>query len=142
MLVVNGHAKHRRSLCRVGYGKAALSMNLKILQNKRFLTSVRNEQVRDYISPLTTLAVGDPLSANYVRTTRDLSPLVLSSKENMFSLLPQIDPFSMCVYRIPQGTNYTRAACDYCYAHQRSHYVSPLRSWGPNINQKRRVTQK
>ena len=42
-------------------------------------------------------------------------------------------PFSMCVYRIPQGTNYTRAACDYCYAHQRSHYVSPLRSWGPNI---------
>ena len=22
----------------------------------------------------------------------------------------------MCVYRIPQGTNYTRAACDYCYA--------------------------
>ena len=91
---------------------------------------------------LATLAFGDPRGANYVRTTRDLSPLVLSSKENMFSLLPQIDPFSMCVYRIPQGTNYTRAACDYCYAHQRSHYVSPLRSWGPNINQKRRVTQK
>ena len=45
----------------------------------------------------------------------------------------QVSPFSMCVYRIPQGTNYTRAACDYCYAHQRSHYVSPLRSWGPNI---------
>ena len=44
MLVVNGHAKHRRSLCRVGYGKAALSMNLKILQNKRFLTSVRNDK--------------------------------------------------------------------------------------------------
>ena len=40
---------------------------------------------------LATLAFGDPRGANYVRTTRDLSPLVLSSKENMFSLLPQID---------------------------------------------------
>ncbi len=29
-----------------------------------------------------TLAFGDPRGANYVRTTRDLSPLVLSSKEN------------------------------------------------------------
>jgi hypothetical protein len=27
MLPVNGHAQHRRSLCRVGYGKAALSMD-------------------------------------------------------------------------------------------------------------------
>ena len=34
MLVVNGHAKHRRSLCRVGYGKAALSMNLKNIAKK------------------------------------------------------------------------------------------------------------
>ena len=28
MLAVNGHAKHRQSLCRVGYGKTALSMDL------------------------------------------------------------------------------------------------------------------
>ena len=38
MLVVNGHAKHRRSLCRVGYGKAALSMNLKNIAKKRDLS--------------------------------------------------------------------------------------------------------
>ena len=28
MLALNGHAKHRQSLCRVGYGKTALSMDL------------------------------------------------------------------------------------------------------------------
>ena len=28
MLAVNGYAKHRQSLCRVGYGKTALSMDL------------------------------------------------------------------------------------------------------------------
>ena len=37
---------------------------------------------RVLIPYLTTLAFGDPRGANYVRTTRDLSPLVLSSKEN------------------------------------------------------------
>ena len=43
MLAVNGHAKHRQSLCRVGYGKTALSMDLffittaNILSNHTFL---------------------------------------------------------------------------------------------------------
>ena len=49
---------------------------------------------RVLIAYLTTLAFGDPRGANYVRTTRDLSPLVLSSKENMFSLLPQVTPLT------------------------------------------------
>ena len=38
---------------------------------------------RVLIPYLTTLAFGDPRGANYVRTTRDLSPLVLSSNKKM-----------------------------------------------------------
>ena len=34
MLAVNGHAKHRQSLCRVGYGKTALSMDLFFIPRK------------------------------------------------------------------------------------------------------------
>ena len=49
MLAVNGHAKHRQSLCRVGYGKTALSMDLffittaNILSNHTFLLLSRNQ---------------------------------------------------------------------------------------------------
>ena len=49
MLAVNGHAKHRQSLCRVGYGKTALSMDLffittaNILSTHTFLLLTRNE---------------------------------------------------------------------------------------------------
>ena len=48
MLAVNGHAKHKQSLCRVGYGKTALSMDLffittaNILSNHTFLLVSRN----------------------------------------------------------------------------------------------------
>ena len=38
MLAVNGHAKHRQSLCRVGYGKTALSMDLFFIPRKGGLT--------------------------------------------------------------------------------------------------------
>ena len=52
MLAVNGHAKHRQSLCRVGYGKTALSMDLffittaNILSNHTFLLLNPGIQVR------------------------------------------------------------------------------------------------
>ena len=52
MLVVNGHAKHRQSLCRVDYGKTALSMDLffittaNILMTHTFLLLSPGIQVR------------------------------------------------------------------------------------------------
>ena len=70
MLAVNGHAKHRQSLCRVGYGKTALSMGLffittaNILSNHTFLLlsqllprssrtahPKKNEKGDTYVSP-------------------------------------------------------------------------------------------
>ena len=39
MLVVNGHAKHRQSLCRVGYGKTALSMDLFFITTANILST-------------------------------------------------------------------------------------------------------
>ena len=94
MLVVNGHAKHRRSLCRVGYGKVALSMNLKILQNKRFLTSVRNDRYAIVIalSTLTTFAVRNPRGATCSCTTRD--PLLQRLSKLRFPLSSLL--FALC----------------------------------------------
>ncbi|MBQ2808466.1 MAG: hypothetical protein IJF06_05110, partial [Bacteroidaceae bacterium] len=39
MLAVNGHAKHRQSLCRVGYGKTALSMDLFFITTANILST-------------------------------------------------------------------------------------------------------
>ncbi|MBO7290089.1 MAG: hypothetical protein J6U62_01355, partial [Bacteroidaceae bacterium] len=39
MLAVNGHAKHRQSLCRVGYGKTALSMDLFFIATANILST-------------------------------------------------------------------------------------------------------
>ena len=39
MLAVNGHAKHRQSLCRVGYGKTALSMHLFFIATANILST-------------------------------------------------------------------------------------------------------
>ena len=39
MLAVNGHAKHRQSLCRVGYGKTALSMDLFFITTENILST-------------------------------------------------------------------------------------------------------
>ena len=39
MLAVNGHAKHRQSLCRVGYGKTALSMDLFFIKTANILSN-------------------------------------------------------------------------------------------------------
>ena len=39
MLAVNGHAKHRQSLCRVGYGKTALSMELFFITTANILST-------------------------------------------------------------------------------------------------------
>ena len=39
MLAVNGHAKHRQSLCRVGYGKTALSMDLFFITTANVLST-------------------------------------------------------------------------------------------------------
>ena len=39
MLAVNGHAKHRQSLCRVGYGKTALSMDLYFITTANILST-------------------------------------------------------------------------------------------------------
>ena len=39
MLAVNGHAKHRQSLCRVGYGKTALSMDLFFITTAKVLST-------------------------------------------------------------------------------------------------------
>ena len=39
MMAVNGHAKHRQSLCRVGYGKTALSMDLFFITTANILST-------------------------------------------------------------------------------------------------------
>ena len=39
MLAVNGHAKHRQSLCRVGYGKTALSLDLFLITTANILST-------------------------------------------------------------------------------------------------------
>ncbi len=39
MLAVNGHAKHRQSLCSVGYGKTALSMDLFFITTANILST-------------------------------------------------------------------------------------------------------
>ena len=39
MLAVNGHAKHRQSLCRVGYGKTALSMDIFFITTANVLST-------------------------------------------------------------------------------------------------------
>ena len=39
MLAVNGHAKHRQSLCRVGYGKTVLSMDLFFIATANILST-------------------------------------------------------------------------------------------------------
>jgi hypothetical protein len=57
MLAVNGHAKHRQSLCRVGYGKTALSMDLFFIATANILsTQTFLLLTREYSSTATMVA--------------------------------------------------------------------------------------
>ena len=50
MLAVNGHAKHRQSLCRVGYGKTALSMVLFFHDNNEEIFRFAQNDISTYLS--------------------------------------------------------------------------------------------
>ena len=108
MLAVNGHAKHGQSLCRVGYGKTALSMDLffittaKILSNHTFLLLSRFVPMEQCESKQQKACIGMQafccFDAQYIQSL-SLKPeacaIILASsratslKNSMFSIIPK-----------------------------------------------------
>ena len=65
MLAVNGHAKHRQSLCRVGYGKTALSMVLFFITTANILATHTFFATESFlVSLLPVQKAGIPLCKN------------------------------------------------------------------------------